>query len=307
MTRLPGSLGGASLHHGAPPGVFSEQARAKVNLTLHVLGKRPDGYHELESLVVFADICDELSFRSGPADSLSLDGPFAGAVDGENLVLKAKRAAAGWLGLEIHGDFRLTKNIPVAAGLGGGSSDAAAAVRILLRAYGDSAGLEGFIEPAAKIGADVPVCLYNRPAWMRGLGERVTPANNVASLPAVLVNPRVKLSTAEVFKRLAAAPYTPNEGVSAALADADFTDPETAAASLSQGRNDLEKPAVLLEPAVVSSLDALRQQEGCLLARLSGSGPTCFGLFPSPERAAKAAGEIASLHPSWWVVAVKLS
>ena len=128
------------------PAIVREQARAKVNLTLHVLGKRPDGYHELDSLVVFADLCDELSFTPAPEDRLSMEGPFAGAVDGENLILKAKRAVSGWLGREIHGDFRLDKHIPVAAGLGGGSSDAAAAMRILLRAYGDPAGAESFIE-----------------------------------------------------------------------------------------------------------------------------------------------------------------
>ncbi|MGO9547732.1 MAG: 4-(cytidine 5'-diphospho)-2-C-methyl-D-erythritol kinase [Rhodomicrobium sp.] len=287
--------------------LFREQARAKVNLTLHVLGKRPDGYHELESLVVFADLCDELAFVPAPADSLSLQGPFAGAVDGENLVLKAKRIAADWLGRGIFGDFSLQKNIPVAAGLGGGSSDAAAAIRILFRVLGNPAGAEAFIERAAAVGADVPVCLYNRAAWMRGLGERVTPAAHVAALPAILVNPRVKLSTAEVFKRLGAAPYQPGEGVSFPLGDADFKTPESAAACLAHGRNDLEKPATALEPAVERALDALRRQEGCLLARLSGSGPTCFGLFPTQAMAEKAAEEIASTYPSWWVVPVTLS
>jgi 4-diphosphocytidyl-2-C-methyl-D-erythritol kinase len=122
----------------SPPALVREYARAKVNLTLHILGKRPDGYHELESLVVFADLCDELSFRPGLEDHLRVRGPFAGAVDGENLVFKAKRMAAGWLEREIFGDFELEKNIPVAAGLGGGSSDAAATIRILLEAYAAS-------------------------------------------------------------------------------------------------------------------------------------------------------------------------
>lgn len=133
MTRSSGALGGGPQNENMSAALFREQARAKVNLTLHVLGKRPDGYHELESLVVFADLCDELAFVPAPADSLSLQGPFAGAVDGENLVLKAKRIAADWLGRGIFGDFSLQKNIPVAAGLGGGSSDAAAAIRILFR------------------------------------------------------------------------------------------------------------------------------------------------------------------------------
>jgi 4-diphosphocytidyl-2-C-methyl-D-erythritol kinase len=306
MTLSPGS----AVSTPAPedvPAVIAGQARAKVNLTLHVLGRRPDGYHELESLVVFADICDELSFQPGPLDGLSLEGPFAGAVDGENLVSKAKRAVAGWLGREICGVFKLEKNIPVAAGLGGGSSDAAAAIRILLRVGGYRGAAEDFIERAAAVGADVPVCLYNRAAWMRGLGERITPAANVTALPAVLVNPRVKLSTAEVFKRLGAAPYRPGESVRPLFADADFSNPERAAASLAHGRNDLEKPAAALEPAVGHTLGALRRQEGCLLARLSGSGPTCFGLFPSAVAAEKAAGAIAKAYPAWWAVATKLS
>jgi 4-diphosphocytidyl-2-C-methyl-D-erythritol kinase len=283
-----------------------EQACAKVNLTLHILGKRPDGYHELDSLVVFADLCDELSFTPAPEDRLTLDGPFGGAIDGENLIFKAKRVVAGWLGREIHGDFRLDKNIPVAAGVGGGSSDAAAAIRILLRAYGNPAA-ESFIERAAAVGADVPVCLYNRAAWMRGLGERVTPAANVAPLPAILVNPRIKVSTAEVFKRLNAGPYRPDEVPPSALSEADFSSPGKAAAALKLGRNDLEAPAVAVEPAVEHTLDAIRRQEGCLLARLSGSGPTCFGLFPIQEIAKAAAEAVAREHPSWWVAAVTLS
>ncbi len=307
MTQSPGSAGGGTLHDGGAHAVIHEQARAKVNLTLHILGKRPDGYHELDSLVVFADLCDELSFSPAREDHLRLEGPFAGAVDGENLILKAKRAAAGWLGREIHGDFLLNKNIPVAAGLGGGSSDAAAAIRILLRAYGNSAGVEGFIERAAAVGADVPVCLYGRPAWMRGLGERVTPAANLPSLPAILVNPGIKLSTAEVFRRMSAGPYQPQDVPTSALEDADFGGTEEAAALLLQGRNDLEKPAVALEPAVQSTLDAIRRQEGCLLARLSGSGPTCFGLFPAYDIAKRAAEAVARAHPSWWSVAVTLS
>jgi 4-diphosphocytidyl-2-C-methyl-D-erythritol kinase len=288
-----------------PP--FGEQARAKINLTLHVLGKRPDGYHELDSLVVFADFYDRLSFTPGPEDRLSIEGPFGGAIDGENLILKAKRVVSGWLGQEISGEFRLEKNIPVAAGVGGGSSDAAAAIRVLLKACGHQGGVEEFIEKAAAIGADVPVCLYNRAAWMRGLGERVTPALDIAPLPAILVNPRIKVSTAEVFKRLAAVPLLPGEAPFPALAGADLTSPEKAAAALRHGRNDLEPPAVAIEPAVERTLAAIRGQEGCLLARLSGSGPTCFGLFPTQENAKSAAEALGREHPGWWVAPVTLS
>jgi len=214
---------------------------------------------------------------------------------------------AAWLGHEISGDFKLEKNIPVAAGLGGGSSDAAAAIRLLLGAYGASSKPDAFIERAATIGADVPVCLYHRPAWIRGLGERVTAAPNIAALPAVLVNPRVKLSTADVFKCLSAPPYDPGGGTGPALADSNFSTPEKAAASLHGGRNDLEPPAAALEPAIAGVLDALRNQKDCLLARLSGSGPTCFGIFPSHAAAEQAASEITRARPAWWVAATVLS
>ncbi len=307
MTYPAATAGGGCREDGeALAVVIRDQARAKVNLTLHVLGKRPDGYHELDSLVVFADLCDELRFTPAPASSLTLDGPFSEAIEGENLILKAARAVSGWVGREIHGDFRLTKNIPVAAGVGGGSSDAAAAIRILLRAS-SAQDTERFIVRAASIGADVPVCLYNRAAWMRGLGERVTPAPHVAPLPAILVNPRIKVSTAEVFRRLNAAPYRPEDVPPSPLPDADFSSPEAAAAALAHGSNDLEPPAVAIEPAVERTLDAIRRQEGCLLARLSGSGPTCFGLFPTQEIARRAAEAVGRDYPGWWVTAVTLS
>jgi 4-diphosphocytidyl-2-C-methyl-D-erythritol kinase len=286
---------------------FRELARAKINLTLHVLGKRPDGYHELDSLVVFADLCDELTFTPGPEDSLSIEGPFAAALEGENLILKAQRTVAGWLGCEIHGHFHLNKAIPVAAGVGGGSSDAAAAIRILLRAYGETDEAGSYIEKAAAVGADVPVCLYNRAAWMRGLGERVSPALGLAPLPAILVNPRIKVPTPAVFKHLGAAPLPSGEMPPSPLAGADFSSPLKVAEALSYGRNDLEPPAVAIEPAVERTLDAIREQEGCLLARLSGSGPTCFGLFPTQEIAQKAAEAVALEHPGWWVAAATLS
>ena len=286
-------------------GFVCEKARAKVNLTLHIKGRRPDGYHELESLVAFADVCDELFFAPSSEDSLSLEGPFAGLVDGENLVLKAKRAVASWLGVAISGQFRLKKNIPVAAGLGGGSSDAAAAIRALLKVYGDASDARRFIERSAEIGADVPVCLHNSAAWMCGLGERVTPVSCLARLPAILVNPRIKLPTAAVFKTLNAQPLRSDEAAPPP-ALSGWSTPEEAAAWLKDGRNDLEAPAIALEPAVERVLDTLRRLDGCLLARLSGSGPTCFGLFSSKDAAAGATRQIGESYPGWWVMATTL-
>lgn len=282
-------------------------ARAKINLTLHVKGKRPDGYHELESLVVFADVCDELSFAPALEDSLTIEGPFANALEGENLIFKAKRAVASWLGQDIAGAFRLEKHIPVAAGLGGGSSDAAAAVRLLLDFHAEAARDTVAPSRCAEIGADVPVCFYHRAAWMRGLGERVTPAEGLIPLPAVLVNPRIKLSTAEVFKKLSAARFLPGDETAEPPFPTDWDDPETAATALLGHRNDLEAPAIALEPAVDTVLETLRTLEGCLLARLSGSGPTCFGLFRSVALAAQAASDLAKARPGWWVVPTVLS
>ncbi|MGA7327611.1 MAG: 4-(cytidine 5'-diphospho)-2-C-methyl-D-erythritol kinase [Rhodomicrobium sp.] len=287
--------------------VIHERARAKVNLTLHVLGRRLDGYHELRSLIAFADIADELTFDpAGPA-GLILEGPFAEAIDGENLILKAKRTVAGWLGRELDGAFRLQKRIPVAAGLGGGSSDAAAAIRVLFRAYGSDRSVENFVTKSAIIGADVPVCLYNKAALVAGLGERISPAPYLGTLPAVLVNPGIKVPTAEVFGRLNAPPYSGDWEGEANATDDSFASPEDVALALEDGRNDLQPAAIALKPAIAEVLDALRNRRGCVLARLSGSGPTCFGLFPSPEIASAAADEIKTLRPNWWVAATTLS
>jgi 4-diphosphocytidyl-2-C-methyl-D-erythritol kinase len=284
-----------------------ERARAKVNLTLHIRGKRADGYHELESLVVFAGLCDELAFRKARADGLTIEGPFATALEGENLILKAKHAVSSWLGTPIYGSFRLLKNIPVAAGLGGGSSDAAAAIRALLRAYRGSPDSSAFASQAAAIGADVPVCLHHGAAWMRGLGERVTAIDKCVPLPAILVNPRLKLSTAAVFKRLGAPAYHPESATDTAPPVAAWDDVPSVAAFCREGRNDLETAALALEPAIGTVVEALARLDGCLLARLSGSGPTCFGLFSSQEEAAVGAAMLGDRHPNWWVVPTLLS
>ena len=306
MTSLSAfSLRGSAQDNNAASTV-RETARAKVNLTLHVKGKRADGYHELESLVAFADVSDELAFTPGSQDGLSMDGPFAGLVDGENLILKAKRAVSSWLGVPVNGHFVLKKNIPVAAGLGGGSSDAAAAIRALLRSYDSAAAPTNFIERSAAVGADVPICLLNSAGWMCGLGERVTPVKGLELLPAILVNPRIKLSTADVFRTLNA-PTIRSLAQEAPPAFPGWTSPEGAAVFLREGRNDLETPAMALEPAVGQVLDTLRRLDGCLLARLSGSGPTCFAIFSCPHCSASAADEIQRGHPGWWVRATMLS
>lgn len=267
------------------------RARAKINLTLHVRGRRSDGYHELESLVAFAGIGDALSFapRQTGGYTLRIDGNDNLSADEDNLVLRAAR----WIAPEGGGDFRLIKNLPVASGIGGGSADAAAAMRLV-------AG-EGSLQCDAKaIGADVPVCVASQARMMRGIGAELGPALALPPFFAVLVNPRLAVATADVFRALGlalgethkAAPH-PHLGT-----DVD--------AALAQARNDLEKPAIAVQPVIADVLAALRGQQGLKLARMSGSGATCFGLFEDRHSAVKASRALRAAHPVWWVRATIL-
>jgi 4-diphosphocytidyl-2-C-methyl-D-erythritol kinase len=263
-------------------------APAKVNLCLHVTGRRADGYHLLDSLVVFAGVGDEVS--AAPADglSLALEGPEAGALAAEpdNLVLRAARALAA--GRDLGAALRLTKRLPVASGIGGGSSDAAAALRVLSRLWGVEADLPAL---ALALGADVPVCLAREPAVMRGIGEALTPAPRLPRFGLLLANPRLAVETRAVFAARGA-------GFSAPIAYPEaWSDAAAMARDLAAWRNDLEAPAMALCPAIAEVRAAIAAQPGCLLARMSGSGATCFGLFgdaPAAERAA------AALPRAWW-------
>ncbi|MEA2929527.1 MAG: 4-diphosphocytidyl-2-C-methyl-D-erythritol kinase [Hyphomicrobiales bacterium] len=286
--------------------VRAEFAPAKVNLTLHVIGRRPDGYHEIESLVVFADVGDRLTFSPGGALELVVRGPTAAAAgpEGGNLVLKAARRLAERVeGLEL-GRFTLDKRLPVAAGLGGGSSDAAAALRLLAR-HNDIALEDPRVHEAARLtGADVPVCLDPRARMMCGIGERLSAPMTITSLPAVLVNPGVSLPTKDVFEKLAArasaAPHDPLSLLSSP-AGQDGKRGRFDMTSLSDARNDLEPPAIALQPVIAETLSALRAAAKCRLARMSGSGATCFALFESGRAATAAARTLRANHPHWWV------
>jgi 4-diphosphocytidyl-2-C-methyl-D-erythritol kinase len=285
---------------------LTDFAPAKINLTLRVIGRRSDGYHDIESLVAFADVGDRLSLHAGPL-SLSLRGPTAKA-SGErddNLVLKAARAfAARFDGAKL-GHFALTKALPVAAGLGGGSSDAAAALRLLARLNGIAPDHGRLFEIAARIGADVPVCLDPRPRMMRGIGDQLSPPLAPTPLPAVLVNPRIAVPTKDVFARLASMrgntvhtsdppPHASNDNVSLDTV-------------LEETGNDLEAPAIALQPIIAEVLAALAAQPACRRSRMSGSGATCFALFPSERTAAAAARQLRAQHPGWWVRACVLN
>jgi 4-diphosphocytidyl-2-C-methyl-D-erythritol kinase len=271
---------------------LSEFAPAKVNLYLHVTGRRADGYHLLDSLAVFPAVGDRLRATPAAALSLTVEGAFAAALAGEtdNLVLRAARALGGSHGARI----ALEKQLPVASGIGGGSADAAAALRLLSRLWGWPPGAAQIAQNriAVELGADVPVCLASRPARMGGVGETLSAAPGLPPAGMVLVNPGVALATAQVFRARAGGFSAPAE------LPAAWPDAAAMASDLATLRNDLEPPAIALCPAVGTVLAAVAAAPGCLLARMSGSGATCFGLFQ--DAAAAEAATRALTRPGWW-------
>jgi 4-diphosphocytidyl-2-C-methyl-D-erythritol kinase len=280
--------------------LYTERAPAKVNLTLRVLGRRADGYHDLESLVVFADVGDALTFTPGATLALAVSGPTAAAADeaGDNLVLKAARALGERVADLQLGAFALAKRLPVAAGLGGGSADAGAALRLLARANGMAPDDPRLLEAARASGADVPVCLDPRTRLMRGIGDILSDPIDLPRLAAVLVNPAVAVPTREVFAKLRVGPGRP---AAPRLASKD-----AALDAISRGENDLEPAAIEVAPVIADVIAAIRDLPGCRLARMSGSGATCFGLFDSTAAASAAARRLRAGHPAWWVRATAL-
>jgi 4-diphosphocytidyl-2-C-methyl-D-erythritol kinase len=288
------------------PASLVEDAPAKVNLTLRVLGRRADGYHEIESLVAFAGIGDALSFAPGGALALNVRGPSAAqaGATADNLVLKAARALADRLPTVGAGTFDLEKRLPVAAGLGGGSADAAAALRLLARTNKLAPDDPLLYAAARATGADVPVCLEPGTRLMRGIGEVLFGPFTLPPLQGVLVNPGVALETKAVFARWKplATPLVPADlTVLTAMSKRD----QLVRFLLSQA-NDLESAAIALAPIVADVLLALSSQPRCELARMSGSGATCFAVFASAVDAIKAAEAIHAEYPTWWVRATAL-
>jgi 4-diphosphocytidyl-2-C-methyl-D-erythritol kinase len=282
-------------------------APAKLNLYLHVVGRRDDGYHLLDSLAAFAAVGDELAFAPAAGLSLTIDGPFARdlAVDDSNLVLRAARALAAEAGRPPAAAIRLTKRLPVASGIGGGSADAAATLRALDRLWDTDLPPARLARIALALGADVPVCLTGVPSFFGGVGEEIALAGPLPPAHLVLVNPGKPLATAAVFRARAGDPG----GGRFSAADrwaTELPDAVALAGMLAQRRNDLTDAAITLVPEIADVLTALERQAACLLARLSGSGATCFGLFGSRGEAREAAAAIASAHPAWWVVATHL-
>jgi 4-diphosphocytidyl-2-C-methyl-D-erythritol kinase len=280
-----------------------ERAPAKLNLCLHVLGRRADGYHALASLVAFAGVHDDLLLTPGDGLALAVRGPTAGeAGEGaDNLVLKAAAAFLAAVPGSRAGAFELIKRLPVAAGLGGGSADAAAALRLLAQANGLAADDSRLAEIAAGIGADVPVCLRCIACVMEGAGERLGPALALPRLFAVLVNPRLAVPTRAVFAALGLAPGDSHGGGMPPLAGAALASREALLAWLAGTRNDLLPPALEVAPGIAEVLGLLEGTPGLRLARMSGSGATCFGLYGDCAAAAAAARQVAAARPGWWV------
>jgi 4-diphosphocytidyl-2-C-methyl-D-erythritol kinase len=276
---------------------LAETASAKINLTLRVLGRRADGYHELESLVAFADLADRLTLAPSAQPTLDIAGPFAAACGppAENLVLKAVAALGERVGPVQSGHFQLEKNIPVAAGLGGGSADAGAALRLLARANGLALDDPRLAAAALALGADVPVCLNARACIMRGIGEVLSPPLTLPRFDGLLVNPGVALPTRHVFAKFS--------GVTGGKKKIGQVPGERDAliAFLAEHDNDLTPAAVACAPVIADVLAALRALPGVQLARMAGSGPTCFAIFAAPDEAADAARALQARHGDWWI------
>ena len=293
-------------------GALVEEGRAKVNLTLRVVGRRVDGYHDLESVVAFADCADRLTLTPGPELGLKMSGPLAEGCGetSENLVLKAARLLGEQVPDLKAGHFVLEKVLPVAAGIGGGSADAAAALRLLAQLNGLALDDDRLLDVALETGADVPVCLASRACDMTGVGETLLPLSPPI-MPCVLVNPRVPVATRDVFAALGLRNGELLVGASDVLQAAAW--PETGASledwveALAMGCNDLEVPATRIEPAIGQVIAALNATNGAWLARMSGSGATCFAIYENTAEAGRAAQKIRQEHPAWWVHSGMLS
>ncbi len=274
--------------------MITEPAPAKINLALHVRARRADGYHELETLFAFVADGDTVTLAPGPL-SLAITGPFAAGLSGEgdNLILRAARAFAAAFGMPETGAFTLDKHLPVASGIGGGSADAAAALRALAKANAVPIDDPRLFEIAAALGSDVPACLLGRTALGEGRGDRLQPLDGPTGMAVLLVNPGVAVSTAAVFKAwdgIDKGPMPDGDALSLALA----------------GRNDLEAPARRLAP-VIDEVLALLSEGAPILARMSGSGATCFALYASEADRAAAAARIRAAQPDWWCLETRLA
>jgi len=283
---------------------LTERAQAKINLTLKVVGRRGDGFHELSSLIAFASVGDTLQLKPDDTLSLSVSGPFSDNLDDDNLVLRAARLAKERCGEVRTGAFALIKNLPVSSGLGGGSADAAAALRLVGRAN------PGLLTPrimegiACQLGSDVLACLMSHAAIMRGRGDKLSVLDDLPALDAVLVNPGIPLAAGDVYSALEA-PLLKDDFV-ADNAVVSFASASELLKHISNIGNDLQQPAMKLAPEVGTAISALSKLDGCAVAQMSGSGSTCFGIFANAGHAAGARDRLRAAHPDWWVVSTRL-
>jgi 4-diphosphocytidyl-2-C-methyl-D-erythritol kinase len=278
-------------------------ARAKINLYLHITGRRADGYHLLDSLIVFAETGDEIALESSDRLSLKIDGPFGAGLGAgpDNLVLRAAHALRDLTGARAGAAIRLTKNLPVASGIGGGSADAAATLAGLCGLWNVAPGRAALLQIAARLGADVPVCLDGAPSFVGGIGEELSPARGLPRAWLLLANPGVATPTPAVFKARQGAFSKP----------ARWSEPprdfDELAARLRNCSNDLTEAAISVTPAIRNVLVALAGLPGCVLARLSGSGATCFGLFGDEASVRAAEAKLRAAQPAWWVTAAPMA
>ena len=294
--------------HSNTDQAISLLAPAKVNLYLHITGKRDDGYHELDSLVSFADFGDQIRIRPANEFSFSIDGPFARSftadekntsIESKNLAVRAAHLIADETGHDLNIELKLTKNIPLASGLGGGSADAAAVIWGLLEFWDIKDNeIKDLNDLLLSLGADVPACYSCRTLQMQGIGENIKAIDTLPDMPALLINPMKRTNTSEVFSLFKSELKPSSPSLSA---DKDIIE------HLKETDNDLTQAAIKLSPEIKSVLDTLERQEDCILARMSGSGASCFGLFSDPYMPIDAATEITREHPEWWVRPVTLN
>ncbi len=289
------------------PKIIEEIAPAKLNLFLHITGKRLSGYHELLSLVVFTELADRVKVEEGRRLTLKVTGPCADELLAEtstanNLVIRAAKALQDQGSRNPGAKIHLEKNLPVAAGIGGGSSDAAATMKALTNLWGQVLPLNKVKKIARSLGADVPVCLTRHPAIIRGIGDRVEVPPELPKMHVVLVNPGYFLPTEDVFENLNWKKAVRKRPVAIPRS---FDDEAHFVRFLRSCRNDLQEPAIDLLPEIEDVLDYIQAQRGCKLARMSGSGATCFGLFSNERNAIRAQEEIAVEVPEWWVERTK--
>jgi len=285
---------------------LTETASAKVNLTLKVLGRRSDGFHELCSIVAFASLGDTLQLKLDDKLSLTVSGAFSANLDEDNLVLKAARILSELCAGLRTGAFTLEKNLPVAAGLGGGSADAAAALRLMARANADLVTGQVMEEAACRLGSDVLACLMSHAAVMQGRGEKLTPLEQLPALDVVLVNPGIPLAASDVYAALNA-PYLDDQYALDDVSNHSFASVGELLNHISKTGNDLRQPAITLAPEIGDVISALSGAESCQMAQMSGSGSTCFGIFANAGHAARARDRLRAAYPEWWVVSTTLA